>query len=507
MSRRHAITTGCVLTITALTLTAAPAVAQPQTVETPAVAAVRRSPPGMIEALQRDLGLTKEQAGERLENEARLAPIEAQVRGQLGDRFGGAWYAGITARTLVVATTSADDIPRLTALGVRPEVVSRSLKELQVIKKELDSTLATRPNAGRVRYVDVRNNKVAVLSSESEATEHGIEAAGVDTEAVRVVPSKEQPRLFHDLVGGTPYYVGVTSRCSVGFSVTRGTQNGFISAGHCGKVGNATDGFNRVAQGVFQASNFPDSDFGWVAVNGNWTPKPLVDNGTGGTVTVAGSKEAIEGASVCRSGSTTDWHCGIIQQRNASITYPQGTVFELVRTNVCAESGDSGGSFISIDQAQGVTSGGSGDCTSGGVTYFQPIGEILTTYGLTLVTTTDSPPPPSTGTCTGYEQTVTGTLNNGQFVYQPKSRHYRSTVAGVHAGCLDAYDGVDFDLFLQKWNGRGWNTVATADGLGGHKKISYTGTPGHYRYRVLSSRGFSPYSLGYRAPQPAPAPG
>ncbi|MET8340026.1 S1 family peptidase, partial [Streptosporangium canum] len=90
MSRRHAITTGCVLAITALT--AAPVVAQPRTAETPAAVAVRRSPPGMIEALQRDLGLTREQAEERLANEARLAPIEAQVREQLGDRFGGAWY-------------------------------------------------------------------------------------------------------------------------------------------------------------------------------------------------------------------------------------------------------------------------------------------------------------------------------------------------------------------------------------------------------------------------------
>ncbi|MEU7991165.1 S1 family peptidase [Streptosporangium canum] len=500
MSRRHAITTGCVLAITALALTAAPVVAQPRRAETPEAAAVRRAPPGMIEALQRDLGLTGEQAEERLANEIRLAPIEAQAREQIGDRFGGAWYAGITARTLVVATTSAADIPRLTALGVRAEVVNRSLKELQVIKKELEVTLATRPHAGRVRYVDVRNNKVAVLSSESEATEHGIEAAGMDTEAVRVVPSKELPRLLHDLVGGTPYYVGVTSRCSVGFSVTRGTQNGFVSAGHCGKVGSATTGFNRVAQGVFQASNFPDSDFGWVAVNADWTPKPLVDNGTGGAVTVAGSKEAIEGASVCRSGSTTDWHCGTIQQRNASITYPQGTVSELVRTNVCAEPGDSGGSFISIDQAQGVTSGGSGDCTAGGVTYFQPIGEILTTYGLTLVTTAGNPPPLSTGACTGYAQTVTGTLNSEQSVYQPNNRYYRATAVGVHAGCLDAYEGVDFDLYLQKWNGRGWDTVATADGLGAHKKISYTGPSGYYRYRVLSSSGFSPYVLGYKSP-------
>ncbi len=53
---------------------------------------------------------------------------------------------------------------------------------------------------------------------------------------------------------------------------------------------------------------------------------------------------------------------------------------------MCAEPGDSGGSLLAGNQAQGVTSGGSGDCTSGGTTYFQPVNEILQTYGLRLLT-------------------------------------------------------------------------------------------------------------------------
>jgi streptogrisin C len=59
----------------------------------------------------------------------------------------------------------------------------------------------------------------------------------------------------------------------------------------------------------------------------------------------------------------------------------------LVRTNVCAEPGDSGGSWISGNQAQGVTSGGSGDCVRGGTTFYQPVNEILQRNNLTLVTT------------------------------------------------------------------------------------------------------------------------
>ncbi|MFC7645417.1 S1 family peptidase [Streptosporangium lutulentum] len=218
----------------------------------------------------------------------------------------------------------------------------------------------------------------------------------MDTEAVIVLPSTEVPQPLYDLVGGTAYYIGTTSRCSIGFPVTKGAQNGFVSASHCGKTGATTTGFNRIAQGVFQGSVFPGSDYSWIAVNTNWTSKSSVDNGEGGLLPVAGDRVAIEGASVCRSGSTTDFHCGVIQQRDASVTYPQGTVLQLTRTNVCAEPGDSGGAFISIDQAQGVTSGGTGDCSSGGTTYFQPIGEILTAYGLSLKTTTGTPTPPVT---------------------------------------------------------------------------------------------------------------
>jgi streptogrisin C len=103
-------------------------------------------------------------------------------------------------------------------------------------------------------------------------------------------------------------------------------------------------------------------------------------------VTVAGATEAPVGASICRSGSTTGWHCGTVESKDETVQYAEGAVEGLTQTNACAEPGDSGGSWISDDQAQGVTSGGSGDCTSGGTTYFQPLNEALSAYDLELVT-------------------------------------------------------------------------------------------------------------------------
>jgi hypothetical protein len=111
-----------------------------------------------------------------------------------------------------------------------------------------------------------------------------------------------------------------------------------------------------------------------------------VDGYGNGDVTVTGSTAASVGSSVCRSGSTSGWHCGTIEATNQTVNYSEGTVSGLTQTNACAEPGDSGGSWVSGSQAQGVTSGGSGDCTSGGETFFQPVNEILSAYGLSLVT-------------------------------------------------------------------------------------------------------------------------
>jgi hypothetical protein len=218
-----------------------------------------------------------------------------------------------------------------------------------------------------------------------------VAASGADPAAVRIVAAAENPVPLHDVRGGDAYYPG-SSRCSVGFSVA----GGFVTAGHCGGVGTTTRGVNQVAQGTVRGSTFPTRDYGWVQVNSDWTPTPLVNRYSGSqTVTVTGSQEAPVGASVCRSGSTTGWRCGTILAKNATVNYPQGTVFGLTRTSACAEGGDSGGSFLSGTQAQGVTSGGSATCSgTNSVTYFQPLLPILSAYGLTLVTGPPPPPPP-----------------------------------------------------------------------------------------------------------------
>ncbi|MEU2246859.1 alpha-lytic protease prodomain-containing protein [Streptomyces sp. NPDC019224] len=352
--------------------------------------------PGLLKAMQRDLGLTATEARGRIADESRAAALTAGLRYSLGDRFAGARVSG-DAADLTVATTDAADAARITEAGARAEVVDHSLAELDAAKAALDRVaLRTAPKGIPAWYVDVRSNRVVVQAGEASAADAFLAKAGVSRDLVTVTRSTERPRTFADLRGGDAYYMNGSGRCSIGFPVKRGTQSGFVSAGHCGTPGVSTSGYNQQAQGSFQGSTFPGRDYSWVATNTSWTPRPLVNGYGNGDVTVTGSTEAIEGSSVCRSGSTTGWHCGTVQQRNSSVTYQEGTVSGVTRTNVCAEPGDSGGSFVSGSQAQGVTSGGTGNCSQGGVTYFQPLNPALQVYGLTLVTNGSTTPPDPT---------------------------------------------------------------------------------------------------------------
>jgi streptogrisin C len=472
---------------------AAPAAAEPA----PAAPKADAASPEMFAALQRDLRLTADQARDRLARDAAASRTELALRKRLGGAFAGAWLNADASR-FTVAVTDARRAADVTAAGATATVVSRSEAALDAVKARLDAAAAKAPAASVPGwFVDVKTNTVTVLArGGTAAATTFVRASGVDAAAVRVVASTEAPKPLYDVRGGDAYYIG-GGRCSVGFSV----NGGFVTAGHCGRAGQATTGYNRVAQGTFQGSSFPGNDYAWVAVNANWTPQPWVNNYSGGNVTVAGSTVAAIGASICRSGSTTGWRCGTVQAYNQTVNYPQGTVSGLTRTNACAEPGDSGGSWMSGNQAQGVTSGGSGNCSSGGTTYFQPVNEILSAYGRTLVTSGggNPPPPPPTG-CTGYEFTATGSLASGGSAYQPNGSYYYSSASGAHRGCLDGPTGTDFDLYLQRWNGSGWAVVAQGASANPDETVSYTGTAGYYRWRVHAYSGSGSYSLGYTNP-------
>lgn len=330
-----------------------------------------------LQAVQRDLGLTADQAKQRLQQESVANRADSTLRGALGGTYGGAHYDSRQGH-LVVGVTSPNAFDSVRASGADPVLVHFSSQQLDGAADALRQAPAPPQVTGW--YVDPAANAVVVTAKRgsSNQAQDFVRTSGVAPGAARVVESDEAPRTYADVIGGNGYTINNAASCTIGFAV----QDGFLSAGHCAKQGDRTAG----PEGTVTASKFPGNDYSAVRTAPAETPQPLVNNYQGGTVGVAGSTEAAVGTAVCRSGATSGWHCGTLQAKNQSVRYPEGDVTGLDRTDVCAEPGDSGGSFLAGDQAQGITSGGSGDCVHGGTTYFEPINPVLEATGTQLLT-------------------------------------------------------------------------------------------------------------------------
>ncbi|WP_178798175.1 S1 family peptidase [Streptomyces sp. MNU77] len=337
----------------------------------------------LLTAMQRDFGLTEGEAVARLADEEAATALEPKVRRAAGSAFGGSWFDAKTGK-LVVAVTNAGKAEVVRAAGADTRLVEHSAEQLDAAKARIDALPA--PSGVSSWHVDPATSSVVVNVVASEQRDNDVRsfvAKAREAGPVTVETTAEAPQTFAaGTVGGDPYYTG-NVRCSIGFSV----HGGFVTAGHCGGAGQSVRGWDGSAIGNFQGSSFPGDDYAWVNVaNGWWTVPVVIGWGTVSDQLVRGSNEAPIGASICRSGSTTHWHCGNVLAKNETVNYSQGAVHQMTKTSVCAEGGDSGGSFISGDQAQGVTSGGWGNCSGGGETWYQPVNEILNRYGLTLHT-------------------------------------------------------------------------------------------------------------------------
>ncbi|OJH42490.1 S1 family peptidase [Cystobacter ferrugineus] len=390
-TKLNALSTATALFATIATVNALPATAEAaspgKSVTAPDVS------PDLLNAMRRDLKGSEEQLLRRLDFEAKAPSLERGLREQLGERFGGAWLNEEGTR-LIVGVTDEASAERVRRAGAEPRLVKHSKARLDQVMEELNRNAHNAPASVHSWYVDVATNSVVVQAESatsltaSRAQSFVALSSGAKEGAIRVEHSTQAPRPAFDVRGGEVYFTGTGAggsyaACSVGFSV----NGGFVTAGHCGSAGTPTLGFNWQSMGTVRASVWPGNDFAWVATNGSWTPQPWVYNYANAHVLVQGSNAAGIGASICRSGNTTGWRCGTLQATNITVNYSDGPVYGLSKTNACADPGDSGGSVISGNQAQGVTSGIAGGCASSAPqTFFQPINPILSKYGLSLVT-------------------------------------------------------------------------------------------------------------------------
>ncbi|TRO60664.1 S1 family peptidase [Streptomyces sp. IB201691-2A2] len=341
---------------------------------------------GLLDAMQRDFGLTKTQAEARIAAEKTATAVESEARRAAGAAYGGSWFDAKSGKLTVAVTARASDaaVDSVRETGATVRTVKHSAKQLDAAKARIDKLPA--PEGVSNWYVDAKASSVVVAVVAAQRADNDVRTFLSKARAAGPVTVEEAaaaPETFAaGTVGGDPFYTG-NVRCSIGFSV----HGGFVTAGHCGGAGQGVSGWDRSYIGNIQGSSFPGNDYAWVNVGSGWWTVPVVLGwGTISDRLVRGSNEAPVGSSICRSGSTTHWHCGTVLAKNETVNYSQGAVHQMTKTSVCAEPGDSGGSFISGDQAQGVTSGGWGNCSGGGETWYQPINEILSRYGLTLHT-------------------------------------------------------------------------------------------------------------------------
>ncbi|NDL58668.1 trypsin-like serine protease [Phytoactinopolyspora sp. XMNu-373] len=341
--------------------------------------------PEMLAAAERDLDLSTQEAIELFASDLDAIETHEELTETLGDALGGSWID--ESGDLVVAITDRSKAAEVRASGAKAKLVEHSEQDLGEVVADLDESNV--PDASDIHgwFVDVESNSVVVEAAPGAGplAREWLAEVGVDTDTVQIKTSRTAPEPLYDVIGGYPYNVP-GSGCSVGFAVQ---PRGFVTAGHCGRVGTRTTGHNGAAQGVFERSVFPGSDAAYVSVNQNWTPRALVSRYDGTFAAVNGSQVAPIGATTCRSGRTSGYRCGQIQAYNQTVNYAQGPVRGLTRTNACAAPGDSGGSFIAAGiNAQGVTSGGSGFCGSGQPpqTFFQPVNPMLSSWNLRLVT-------------------------------------------------------------------------------------------------------------------------
>ncbi|RYJ31026.1 D-glycerate 2-kinase [Streptomyces sp. L-9-10] len=311
--------------------------------------------------------------------------LASRIAERLGPAFAGAYYD--KDRQQVTVNVVGDD-KDARAEAARAGAVVRSVKNSTAQLKSAATTLrqqATIP--GTAWAVDPRTNQIQVTADRTvtgdkwDRIESTVRSLGADTARI-----KKSAGEFKTVAAGGDAIFGGGARCSLGFNVIDGNgAPGFLTAGHCGVAADEwSDAAGGAPVGTVQQATFPgDGDFAFVSYDDAATEAPsTVDTGDGQTVEITGAAEATVGQAVIRMGSTTGLNDGSVTGLDATVNYAEGTVTGLIQTDVCAEPGDSGGPLFTADgSAIGLTSGGSGDCTVGGETFFQPVTTALAAVG------------------------------------------------------------------------------------------------------------------------------
>ncbi|MFD7708985.1 S1 family peptidase [Streptomyces sp. NPDC059786] len=296
----------------------------------------------------------------------------------LGAGSAGTYYDA-KSEHLVVNVLDEAAAQTVRAAGAKARIVENSLADLKSARTTLAQD-ATIP--GTSWATDPQTNKVVVTADRTVSKAQLAKLTKVVDGLGGTAELQRTKGEFKPFIAGGDAISGGGGRCSLGFNVVKDGEPYFITAGHCTEAISTWSDSSGQQIGTNELSSFPDNDYGLVKYTADVDHPSEVDLYDGSAQTITKASDATVGMEVTRSGSTTQVHDGTVTGLDATVNYGNGDIVNgLIQTDVCAEPGDSGGSLFSGDTAIGLTSGGSGDCTSGGETFFQPVTEALSATG------------------------------------------------------------------------------------------------------------------------------
>ncbi|WP_433274092.1 S1 family peptidase [Actinosynnema sp. CS-041913] len=312
-------------------------------------------------------GISPAAAAEILRTQDASARTLDRITDRLGARVAGGYLDTMGKPVVNVLDAAAADEVR--ASGAEAKLVKHSVEALATAQGTLESVPAvTHTSIG----LDPKTNQV-VLSVSNAAT-------GGDLAALLRTARQLGDRVRIERVTGEMHLAiyngeaitGGGTRCSVGFNTNKNGQNYIVDAGHC------TRAVRQWSVGPSEGASFPTNDYGLIR-NTSGSGPGAVTLWNGSTQKISSHAPATVGQRIQKSGSTTRLTAGSVQRLNVTVNYSEGAVRELIQTNALANPGDSGGCLFAGEVGLGITSG-----KGSGTSYYQPVAEALTAYGVTL---------------------------------------------------------------------------------------------------------------------------
>ncbi len=318
-----------------------------------------------VASLAAEAGVSESAAVALLRTQAASVETLHQVTAALGTRAADGYLDAAAKPVVNVLDHAAAD--RVTAAGAQARLVKHSSAALAGAQNALQALPAV---AHTSIGLDPKTNQVVLtVADAAKGTEALLNAAASLGDRVRVERVAGE---LHTAIYNGEAITGGGTRCSVGFNTNRGGQNYILDAGHCTRA---------VAQwnvGPSQGSSFPGNDYGLIR-NTTGSAPGAVTLWNGSTQRISSAGTATVGQRISKSGSTTHLTSGSVTRTNVTVNYAEGSVSQLIQTNALVNPGDSGGCLFAGSVGLGITSG-----KGSGTSFFQPVGEAMSAYGVSL---------------------------------------------------------------------------------------------------------------------------